>query len=132
MAELTRGTVSGPATYLPPYNAQHTGHIAGEALTNGDMTYLNADGKVYKASGAAANAAARTRGMVLRVYPIGDEGVTIWNNIVVNYGSGFTPGNNLYLSGTVAGGLADAASTGGTTPVGYVDRDGSRIVLYVL
>jgi hypothetical protein len=96
------------------------------------MAYLNADGKLYKASGAAATAPARTRGMVLRDYPIGDEGVTIWNDITVNYGSGYTPGNNVYLSGTVPGGLADAPSTGGVNPVGYIDRDGMRIVLYVL
>jgi hypothetical protein len=132
MAELTRGTGISPATYQPPYNAQRASHIAGEALTAGDMVYLKSDGKVWKATGAAANAAALAIGMVLKDYPVGDEGVTVWKDITVNYGTGYTPGARLYVSGTVAGGLADAASTGGTTAVGYVDRDGSRIVLFSL
>jgi hypothetical protein len=42
------------------------------------------------------------------------------------YGAGLTPGATLYLSGTVAGGLADAASTGGTAPIGFV-IDATRI-----
>lgn len=128
MAEITIVGKPTPATTLPPYNAQHAGHTAGEALSAGHVVYLKNDGKLWKASGAAANAAARVRGIVLADYPANAENVTLWNDIVVAYGSGLTPGADVYLSGTVAGGLADAASTGGTTSLGYVDRDGARIV----
>ncbi len=39
------------------------------------------------------------------------------------------PGAQLYLSGTVAGGLADTASTGGTTPIAFVVDSDGRIML---
>jgi hypothetical protein len=118
MAEITRGTVS-LATVEPGYEHQINGVLAGETLVKGDLVYLkDADGRAWKATGAAANEAARARGMVLTSAVAGD-GVTIMRGIVVNYGTALGEGVPLYLSGTVAGGLADAASTGGTVEIAY-------------
>lgn len=41
-----------------------------------------------------------------------------------------TKGADVYLSGTVAGGLADTASVGGQSPVGYVLEDGKTIEFF--
>jgi hypothetical protein len=42
------------------------------------------------------------------------------------YGAGLTPGASYFLSGTVAGGIADAATTGGTAPCAFA-IDATRI-----
>ena len=44
----------------------------------------------------------------------------------MNYGSGLTPGAMYYLSGTTAGGLDTATSTGGTAPIAFA-LDTTRI-----
>jgi hypothetical protein len=125
MAEITRGTVS-LATIEPGYEHQINGLVAGEALVKGDFVYIKAaDGRVWKATGAAANAAAVTRGMVLSSAAVGD-GVTIVQGVNVNYGTALSPNASYFLSGTVAGGLADAASTGGTVEIAYA-VDANRI-----
>lgn len=127
MAEITRGTVS-LATVEPGYEHQINGVLAGEALVKGDLVYLKAsDGRVWKASGAAANEAARARGMVLMSAVAGD-GVSVHRGMVVNYSTGLSAGVPLFLSGTVAGGLADAASTGGTTEIAYA-IDATRVFI---
>jgi hypothetical protein len=130
MAEITRITTPSLATQTPGNECQRTGIKAGEVLAPGDLVYLKAaDGRLWKASGAAANAAAVVVGMVLIPAQVG-EGTTYYFGVTVNYASGtLTPGALLYLSGTVAGGLADAASTGGTKPIAYVAQDGARIFL---
>ena len=124
MAELTKGTVS-LATLEPGYEHQINGLVAGETLAKGDFVYIKSDGKAWKATGAAANAAAVVRGIVLMPAVAGD-GVTILRGVVVNYGTSLTPNASYYLSGAVAGGLADAASTGGTTEIAYA-IDATRI-----
>lgn len=130
MAEITRGTVS-LATVEPGYEHQLNGLLAGETLVKGDLVYIKAaDGRVWKATGAAANAAAVVRGMVLMGAVAGD-GVSIHRGIVVNYGTALTISAPLYLSGTVAGGLADAASTGGTVEIAY-PIDAVRVYIKML
>src|SRR5690349_14395816 len=129
MAEITRITTPSLATQTPSNEHQRTGLRAGEVLVPGDLVYIKAaDGRLWKATGAAANAAAVVVGMVLIPAQVG-EGVTYYFGVSVNYGSGLAKAALLYLSGTVAGGLADAASTGGTKPIAYVAEDGARIVL---
>jgi hypothetical protein len=125
MAEVTKGASPSLASVLPPPNLQEAGLVAGEALGAFDAVYVKAsDKKVYKATGAAANAAARARGWVPSAYPIGAKDVTVYyGDITVNYGSGLTTGDDLFLSGTVAGGLANAASTGGTGVIAFVLDD---------
>lgn len=118
MAEITRGAVS-LATVEPGYEHQINGLVAGEAIVRGDVVYIKNDGKVWKATGAAANAAAAARGVVLMAAAVGD-GVTVLRGVSMNYSAGtLTPGASYFLSGTVAGGLADAASTGGTAEIAY-------------
>lgn len=130
MAEITRGTVS-LATVEPGYEHQINGLVAGETLVKGDLVYIKAaDGRAWKATGAAANAAAVVRGMVLMGAVAGD-GVSIHRGVVVNYGTGLSPNASYFLSGTVAGGLADAASTGGTAEIAYA-IDATRIYIKCL
>lgn len=125
MADITRISRPSLATVLPGQEHQINGVLAGEALAVGDFVYLKAsDKRVYKATGAAANEAARARGVVLQEAQVGD-GVTILRGVTVNYGSALSPGAPLYLSAT-AGLLADAASTGGTTEIAY-PVDATRI-----
>jgi hypothetical protein len=99
--------------------------IAGEALGAGDACYIKtSDGKVYKSTGTAANAAAVVDGFAPTSCPAGDATSLYWS-VNFAYGSALSPGSFLYLD-TVAGGLADAATTGGTVPVARV-IDATRI-----
>lgn len=122
MAQITKIASPSLASLLPNHGSdkEHPDLVAGENLGAWDACYINANGMVYKATGAAANAAARVRGWCPDGGRNAGEAVTLLRNCRVEYGSGLTPGTDLYLSGTVAGGLADAASTGGTEPIGYV------------
>lgn len=130
MAEVTR---TGNPTMCSPHTGgigSTAGLLAGEDLVAGDVVYIKAsDGKLWKATGAAANEAARVVGMI-QVAAKAGEAVTYWEAVRFAYGPKISgtpvnPGVPLYLSGTVAGGLADAASTGGLVPVAYVvDTDG--------
>jgi hypothetical protein len=95
-------------------------HMLGssDAIVAGDACYIASDGTVKRASGAAANAAAKVDGFALNTAPSGSP-VALAFNCEFNYGSGLTPGTRYYLSGTVAGGLDTVASTGGTAPVAF-------------
>lgn len=128
MAQIAKSGTPSLAVTLPGPEHQLSGQAAGEALAAFDACYLNSDGKVYKSTGAAANAAAKVRGYAAQAYALGDTDVTLYFDVRVRYGAGLTPGADLFLSGTVAGGLADAASTGGAVPVGYV-VDATRVQL---
>lgn len=112
MAELTRTGKVSLASQLVPANDKLP-RIAGEAIIAGDACYIKNDGRAWKSTGAAANAAAQVDGFALEDASVG-EAVTLGWHINLRYGAGLTPGTRYYLSGTVAGGLADAASTGGT------------------
>lgn len=128
MAEITKVGVPSLSTQTPPNSCFIAGLVAGEAIAAGDACYIKAsDGKVYKSTGAAANAAAKVRGWAAIAASIG-EAVTLLHDINFAYGAGLTPGADVFLSGTVAGGIADAASTGGTAPVGYA-VDATRVHL---
>jgi hypothetical protein len=116
MAEITRVGIPSLASLLLPANCKHTGLYAGEALLAGDACYIKAaDNKVWKSTGAAANAAAVVDGFAALPAPVG-EAVTLVFNCTIQYG-GVVAATPMYLSGTVPGGLADAASTGGTTVI---------------
>ena len=119
MAEITKVGKPTPSTPVPSPEHRIAGLLAGEALVAGDACRVNSDGKVYRSSGAAANANAKVHGYAAVDTPIG-EAVSLLFGMNFVYGSGLTPGASLFLSGTVAGGLADAASTGGTAPIGFV------------
>lgn len=116
------------ASVLPPQNCQIAGLKAGEALAAGDACRINpADGFVYRSNGAAANASAKVRGYAAEACSLG-EAVTLFFDVTFRYGAALTPGADYYLSGTVLGGIADAASTGGTAPIGFA-VDATRVRL---
>jgi hypothetical protein len=100
---------------------------AGEAIAAGDACYIKSDGKVWRSIGTAANAAAKVNGFAAMDCPSG-EAVTLFYHVCFRYGAGLTPGIPVYLSVT-AGAIADAASTGGTAPIGFV-VDATRIYLF--
>jgi hypothetical protein len=100
---------------------------AGEAVAAGDACYIKSDGKVWRSTGTAANAAAKVNGYAATDCPSG-EAITLLFHVVFRYGSGLTPGIQVFLSAT-AGAIADAATTGGTSPIGFV-VDATRIYLY--
>jgi hypothetical protein len=125
MAELDAAINPSLASSLPSPSQQIVGLVCGEAIANGDFVYIKgSDGRVYKATGAAANEAALVVGIVFIGNGIG-EPVTIWHHVNASYtpavsATAKAPGVPLYLSGTNAGRLADAASTGGLTPIAFV------------
>jgi len=135
MAEVTKGNTK-PSLSTPYPSKEHmvTGLVAGETIAQGDACYVNSSGKAMKATGAAANAAAKVLGFAA-MDAVLDDAVTLMRGINIGYqplvgGSPVAPGTDLFLSGTVAGGLADAASTGGTVRIAVVlDTDGRILAL---
>lgn len=115
MAALTKSGVPSLATPLPPATNRFPG-VAGEAIAAGDACYIKSDGLVWLATGAAATAPAVVWGFALIAAAVGDA-VTIAWGIRMSYGAAMTPGTPYFLSGTTAGGLDTAASTGGTAVV---------------
>lgn len=121
MAEIARPTKAevSLAVELPPNSCFFPSMVAGDDLKPGMACYIHTDGTAKKATGAAANAAANVRGYAMTYAKVG-EIVTLGHGMEFYISDGLlTPGASLYLSGTVAGGLADAASTGGTAPIGH-------------
>lgn len=114
MAAVAKTGLPSLASIQTTANDKITGLLAGEALGAFDACYVSAtDGRVYRSTGAAANAAAVVDGFAATPTPVG-EAVTLWYNVHVRYGAALTPGTSYYLSGTVPGGLDTVASTGGT------------------
>lgn len=102
--------------------------IAGEAIAAGDACYVKAsDGLVWRSNGTSANAAAKVRGFAPTAANVG-EPISLVFNVTFNYGTSLTAGADVYLS-TSAGALVDAATTGGTAPIGFC-VDATRIYLF--
>lgn len=115
------GTTAVPgvslATRQPPASCQITGLLAGATIAAGDACYIkSSDGLVYQSTGAAANAAAVVDGFAAENVTTG-EPITLYFSVHFNYGTGLTPGTSYYLSGSTAGGIDTATSTGGTTVI---------------
>jgi hypothetical protein len=128
MAEIAKSGVPSLASFGLDANDKCTGLIAGEAIAAGDAVYIKSDGKVWRATGAAVAPAAVVRGFALIAAQVG-EAVTFAWDVRLRYGAALTPGASYYLSGTNPGGLADAASTGGTVAVAYA-VDATRIYVH--
>lgn len=125
MATVAASGTPSLASVLPPQSQQIAGLLAGEAITAGMPCYIKgSDGKIYMSIGTAANAAAKVDGWAAETVAIG-EAVTLFFDVNFRYGAGLTPGTRVYV-GATAGILADAATTGGTAPVGFV-VDATRI-----
>lgn len=118
MATIAKSGVPSLASVLPPQNNSIPGLLAGEAIAAGDACYIATDGTIMRSNGTSANAAAKFRGVAL-VGASAGQPVTLWHNVKLRYGAGLTPGTDVYVAAT-AGAIADTASTGGTTPIGYV------------
>jgi len=127
MADIAKSGTPSLYTLMPdPGACKHPPLIAGETIAAGDLCYVKSDGLVWRSIGTAANAAAKVRGVAPTKANTG-EPITLMYNVVMQYGSGLTPGADYFLSATV-GALADAASTGGTAPVAFA-IDATRIFI---
>jgi hypothetical protein len=125
MAAITKSGTPSLATPVPCSGHRvGSGLLAGEAIAAGDPCYIKSDGKAWLATGAAANAAAKVAGFALVAAAAG-EAITLYTDVEIRYGASMTPGAQVFL-GATAGALADAASTGGTAPIGVV-VDATRI-----
>jgi hypothetical protein len=124
MATVAKSGTPSISTTTPCPAHHISGLTAGEAIAAGDLCYVASTGLVMKSNGTSANAAAKVDGMALQAAAIG-EGVSLYFDVNVRYGSGMTPGARLYLQ-TTAGLISDAATTGGTAPIGFV-IDATRI-----
>jgi hypothetical protein len=133
LAEIAKSGTPSLASVLPPQNNNIAGLRAGENIAAGDACRINAaDGLVYRSSGAAATANANVHGFAAEACNSG-EAVTLLFGVTFRYAAGLTPGASYFLSGTVAGGIADAASTGGTVPLGFaVDATRVRLMQTVI
>jgi hypothetical protein len=127
MAQVAKSGTPSLSSVLPPSSQRISGLLAGEAIEAGDACYIKSDGRIWKSTGAAANAAAKVDGYAATSAPVG-EAVTLYFDVNFRYGSGLTPGARVYLSAT-AGTLSDAATTGGTAPIGFC-VDSTRIHLW--
>lgn len=130
MAEISKPTyVPTISSLLLGHNNRISGLIAGEDLAAFDAVYVKSDGKVWRANGTAANAAARVRGFAAeKAYAAQNDAVTVVNNCEVAWANALTPGIDLFLSAAVPGGFTDTATTGGATAIAYV-KDANHIVL---
>jgi hypothetical protein len=117
MAAIAKSGTPSISTPLASPEQRLSGLLAGEAIAAGDACYINqADGKLWRSTGAAANAAAQVDGFAASSAAVG-EALSIYFGINFRYGAGLTPGQSLFLSGTTAGGLDTVASTGGTVVI---------------
>lgn len=126
MAEIPKTGVPSYSSVTPHQASTIVGLLAGEEIAAGDACRIDAPtGRVYRASGAAAGANARVAGFSFVPASAGDA-VTLVTDGNFRYAAALTPGALYFLSGTIAGGIADTASTGGTKAVGYA-LDTTRI-----
>lgn len=127
MAAVAKSGTPSVCSQTPGREHQISGLVAGEAIAAGDGCYVKSDGKVWLSTGAAANAAAKVRGYAFAAASVG-EAVTLYHGVNWYYGSGLTPGADLFLSAATPGALSDVATTGGTAPIGFV-IDATRVHL---
>ena len=119
MAAVAEGTPS-LATPVPSSNSRITDPlIAGTNLAPGRACTIRSTGLVHEATGAADDANAIIHGWTPRNYFAGQT-VTLVNDVNFEYGSGLTPGAQLYLSATSTGRLDTAPTTGGKQPCAFV------------
>jgi hypothetical protein len=128
MANISKSGTPSLSSVVPPQNCViGSGLKAGEAIAAGDLVYIKSDGKFWRTNGTSANAAAKVDGIAVKAAPVG-EPVDVYRNVEVRYGASMTPGTRVYASAT-AGAIADAATTGGTAPIGLV-VDATRVYIH--
>jgi hypothetical protein len=128
MADIAKSGTPSLSTLQPmPGSGKLPTLTAGEDIVAGDACYIKSDGLVWRSNGTAVNAAAKVDGYAPMGCKAGDA-ITLLFNVTFRYGAALTPGSRVFLSAATSGGIADAASTGGTAPVGFV-VDATRIYL---
>ena len=125
MAEIMKAGTPSVVSALTLAANRINGSLAGEAIAAGDACYVDSDGRAYRSIGAAVGEAADVRGFAAAAAGRGEAVVLVFD-VTLRYGEGLPSGENLYLSATVPGGLADAPSPGGTRPVAFL-VDATRI-----
>lgn len=128
MALITRSAAAKVDASSAQFAPQISGDLyAGEALDIAAPCYIKAsDGRVYMSNGTVANEAAKCDGFTPKTYTLG-EPVTLYGpGTKFEYGTGLTPGADLFV-GATAGRLDNAATTGGTQPVARV-LHGGRVI----
>lgn len=128
MADIAKSGTPSLSTIGPIPGANKLPALAaGEDIAAGDACYVKSDGKIWRSDGSAADALAKVDGFAPTACPTG-EVISLIFNVTFRYGASLTPGARVFLSATT-GALADAASTGGTAPIGFC-VDTERIYLY--
>ena len=129
MAIIVRSEASDFDTTQALTGPQLSGLIAGEDVPRGAPCYIAGSGKIMRASGAAANAAAKVRGFSSRNARNGQPLTLLCTGNRFHYSDGnLTPGSDIYLD-TTAGGLSDAATIGGTAPIAFAVDANDLVVL---
>jgi hypothetical protein len=129
MADIDKSGTPSLSSLLPQQGDSISGLYAGEALGAFDACYIKAsDGKVYKSTAENADEAATVRGYAAKATDSG-EPVTLYRECRVEYGTGGTPGENVFLSAVTAGALADATSANAEEALGYW-VDATRLQLW--
>jgi hypothetical protein len=123
VAEIGKFITPSLGTKLP-CDAHRTHNLfPAEDIAAGDACYISATGvRRSTGAGAAGTPAAKVDGFAMMDYKVGGtQPMTLYHGVEVAYGAAtLIPGTRLFLSGTVVGGLADAASTGGTGAIATV------------
>jgi hypothetical protein len=130
VAAITKSGTVSLCSDTPPQLCMLSGLVAGEAIAIGDICYVKAsDGAVYKTNGTSANAAALYDGVYLGSAAVAaGEAITLYRGVHARYGAALTVAARAYAA-TTAGLLVDAATTGGTVPVGMV-VDATRVYFF--
>lgn len=120
MANITRDTKASVDASTAAVAEQISGSlIAAEDLPAAAACHINSDGEVVQSNGTANDADAHVDGFTPTDYKAGEPVTLYGRGVRFHYGSGLTPGANLYLA-TADGLLSDAATTGGTKPIARV------------
>lgn len=126
MAAVSKSGTPTLSTLAPPTNSQLAGLVCGEDIAAGDACYVKSDGKVWRSKATVTSntcdAQGKVHGYAAKAAKSG-EAVTLYFDVEFNYGSGLTPGNNVYLDDTTFGAINDAPAaafitTANLTPTG--------------
>lgn len=118
MAAIAKRSGAAPslASTLPPANEVISGLLAGEDIEGGDLCEIASNGLVMK------HADGTPRG-VAAVDASQGEAVTLYRNVRFGYGTGLTPGADVFASTTVDGGLDDDGGEDGVAIGFCVDAE---------
>lgn len=117
MVAIAKSGTPVVSTASPGFEHNQAGRYAAEAIAAGDIVTINSSGLVAKWTTGT-----KYRGVAAGAASAG-EPITIYAGVNFHYGSGLTPGSEVYV--TTGGGI----DTAGTVAVGFV-VDSTRIFFY--